>query len=144
LVVGFKLSLALARQAFYHLSHTPSSFCFSYFLNRVSHYAQVSMGTDPFIYVSHIAWVTVRATTTSFLLVKMGSNRLFCPGWPQIAILLPTKYLWLQVWASFPQISRGQVCIPRLSHSAITGGWSVTINKFLPQIFHLYPFSYKG
>jgi hypothetical protein len=29
--------LTLARQALYHLNDTPSSFCFRYFLNRVSH-----------------------------------------------------------------------------------------------------------
>jgi hypothetical protein len=27
-IVGFELGLALARQAFYYLSHTPSPFCF--------------------------------------------------------------------------------------------------------------------
>jgi hypothetical protein len=30
--------LAFARQTFYHLSHAPSPFCFSYFSDRVSHF----------------------------------------------------------------------------------------------------------
>jgi hypothetical protein len=39
--LGFELrAFTLAGQALYHLSHSPSSFCFSYFLNKVSHLCQ--------------------------------------------------------------------------------------------------------
>jgi hypothetical protein len=46
MALGFEL--ALARLVLYHLSHTASSFCPGYFLNRVSLYAWVDLDHDPF------------------------------------------------------------------------------------------------
>jgi hypothetical protein len=37
-------SLALVRQALYHLSHNPSTVCFSYFSDRVSHFCPSQPG----------------------------------------------------------------------------------------------------
>jgi hypothetical protein len=48
-VVVFRFDLkglVLARQVLYHLSHSPSPFCFSYFLNRV-------------IFITRLAWTVI-------------------------------------------------------------------------------------
>jgi hypothetical protein len=44
----------LAREIFYHLSHVPSPFCFSYFSDRVSCFRLgLTLGQDPPHCVSH-------------------------------------------------------------------------------------------
>jgi hypothetical protein len=53
------LGLALVRQVLHHLSYTTSSFCFSYFSNRVLLLASVRLGPkSSYLYTSHIARIT--------------------------------------------------------------------------------------
>jgi hypothetical protein len=68
---------ALATQVLYHLSHTCSPFCFSYFTNWISNLCLGSLDCYPPIYPSNIAGMIVCVTTPSSLLVEMGSHELF-------------------------------------------------------------------
>jgi hypothetical protein len=52
-VLGFQFGLALARQVLYHLSHSLSPFCFSYFSDRIFHFCLGSASdNNPSSYVS--------------------------------------------------------------------------------------------
>jgi hypothetical protein len=60
-VLGFELRACIAKQALYHLSHTPPTnpFCFSYFLDRsLCFYLEQASDCDPPTYASHVAGVT--------------------------------------------------------------------------------------
>jgi hypothetical protein len=65
---------AFARQVFYHLRHTSSHFCPSYFEDSVLLFA--STGLDPPIYISFIVEM-IGVYHAQFLLVGMESCELF-------------------------------------------------------------------
>jgi hypothetical protein len=49
----------LVRQALFHLSHTPSPFCFNYFSDRVSHFCPgPALDSDTLTHVSYLATIT--------------------------------------------------------------------------------------
>jgi hypothetical protein len=77
-----------ALQALNQFSHAPPSpFCFSYFGDRVSIYAQAIQNHGPPIYASHVnGTIGVCATTPS--IGWDGGLLTFWPGWSQSAILL--------------------------------------------------------
>jgi hypothetical protein len=53
------------------------------------HFSQASLVCDPSIlyFLPLLAW-QVCTTTSCFFSVKMGSHKLFCPGWPGTMIFL--------------------------------------------------------
>jgi hypothetical protein len=66
--------LELARQVLYHLSHTPTPFCFSYFSNKVSHLCpQQAWAAILLFMLPAVAGVHLCAQ----LLVEMGFHKLF-------------------------------------------------------------------
>jgi hypothetical protein len=63
----------LSEQALYHLSHTPSSFCFSYFSGRVSHFCPGLPSIPVFLPMSSVYLRLKVCATTPRLFVQMGS-----------------------------------------------------------------------
>jgi hypothetical protein len=57
-ILGFELRALYFLGKCYHLSHLSILFCFSYFLNKVSHYALASLDHDSPVYASCIAGMT--------------------------------------------------------------------------------------
>jgi hypothetical protein len=80
----------LARQALYHAGHT--SFLLALVISqRRSHiffFCPCWPGHSSPFYSSHVAGMTGVPSTPNFLLVMMGSHKLFVPGCPQTMILL--------------------------------------------------------
>jgi hypothetical protein len=59
----------LAEKALYHLDHTPSPFCFSYFLDRVSCFlCRLALDHDPPTYAFCIAGIIECVTMPTLLL----------------------------------------------------------------------------
>jgi hypothetical protein len=81
---GSTQGFMLGRQAFYHLSHTPSPFCFSYFLDRVFFLGPV-LDHDPPSYASCVFWIT-GVYHHAWLVGWHESLLTFCLGWPQAMI----------------------------------------------------------
>jgi hypothetical protein len=74
--------LTLARQTLYHLTQSPALFALIIFQIQSQIYVQACLHNDSLIYASHIAGVTGTYHTANFLLVKMGSHKLFLLGLP--------------------------------------------------------------
>jgi hypothetical protein len=88
-----------ALQTLYHLSHTPSPFCFRYFSDRVSPFCWGSvLDHNPHTCVSHEAGIKM-CTTTPGLLIHMGSSN-FSLWLALNHDPLPHEWLGLQVWAT--------------------------------------------
>jgi hypothetical protein len=71
--------LMLDRQILYHLHHSSSPFCFSYFSNSLVFFVQASLDPDPPIYASRIAGITGTCHHIS-LIGCDGVSLTFCPG----------------------------------------------------------------
>jgi hypothetical protein len=77
--------LALARQVLSHLSYSPSPFCFSYFLDRLSHFCLgLALHQDPPTCTSQITEIT-RMYNHSQIVCWEGDLTFF-PDWPWTAV----------------------------------------------------------
>jgi hypothetical protein len=87
--------LAFAKQVLYHLSHSPSPFCFSYF----SSMPRLCLDCSPPISASYLAEMTTLCHSVKLLLVEMESQELFGMAGLQLRASqsLPPEWLGLQI-----------------------------------------------
>jgi hypothetical protein len=78
----------LDRLVLYHLSHTPSPFCFTYFTNRVSHLTVDLPGLQFSYLCFSSSWDDRCAPLYPAFIVWDGISQTFCLGWFQTTGLL--------------------------------------------------------
>jgi hypothetical protein len=128
------LTLVLARKVLNHLSHTPSPFCFSYFVLVILRVFARRWGLggvsdhDPPTNTSHIAGIT-EVYPCPKLVGSDGVLLTFCPA--------DLKYLALQMWGTITSSSRSGILNIRCSQVPVgLWGklWILCPEKWLPLI----------